>query len=60
MEEFIARENIKCFEAQLLSTTDEVQRARIEALLASERRHLRDIREAKASANSHAVESPSA
>ena len=47
MEEFIARENIKRFEAQFESSTDESQRAEINALLEAERRRLREIRQAK-------------
>lgn len=47
MEEFIARENIRRFEARLESATDQGQRAEIQALLDAERRRLREIREAK-------------
>ena len=47
MEDFIARENIKRFEAQLESSTDKVQRAEIQALLDAERRRLIEIRSAR-------------
>ena len=47
MEEFIARENIRRFEAQLDACKDEDQRVEIQALLDAERRHLRVIRETK-------------
>jgi rubrerythrin len=47
MEEFLARENIRRFEAQLESATDEGQRAQISALLKAERQHLREIRRTK-------------
>lgn len=47
MEEFIARENIRRFEARLESCTDDSQRAEIEALLHAERKKLHAIRQAK-------------
>jgi rubrerythrin len=47
MEEFIARENIRRFEAQLESSDDEDQKAEIKTLLEAERQHLRQIRRAK-------------
>lgn len=47
MDEFIARENIKRFKAQLVSSADEDQREEIEALLTAERRRLHELRKAK-------------
>lgn len=47
MEEFIARENIRRFEAQFDSTTDPNQRAEIKALLDAERQRLQMIRRAR-------------
>lgn len=49
MGEFIARENIRRFKAQLQSSIDDAQRAEIEVLLEEERRRLREIRQGKAS-----------
>jgi hypothetical protein len=40
MERFIARENIRRFERQLESCTDETQRATLEKLLADEQARL--------------------
>lgn len=48
MEEFIARANIRRFEAQLESSTDEVQKAEVRLLLEAERQRLHEIRQAKA------------
>ena len=47
MEEFIARENIRRFKAQIDECNDEGQRAEMQTLLDAERRRLRGIREAK-------------
>lgn len=43
MEEFISRESIRRFEAQLESSTDEAQKSTIRALLEAERNHLQEI-----------------
>ena len=43
MQEFIARENIKRFEAQLADCDDEEQRQAITRLIAAEQRHLSEI-----------------
>ncbi|HET9399255.1 MAG TPA: hypothetical protein VFO45_10615 [Sphingomicrobium sp.] len=47
MTEFIARENIRRFEAQLESSSDEAQKAQIRALLDAERSRLHEIRRAR-------------
>lgn len=46
-QDFLARENIKRFEALLESTTDEAQKSTIRPLLEKERRHLQEIRGAE-------------
>jgi len=48
MQEFIARENVRRFKAQLESATDEAQKSAIQGLLDSERQHLQQILEASA------------
>ena len=40
MQEFIARENIRRFEAQLAACSDQAQRETLSRLLAAERQHL--------------------
>ena len=47
MEAFIARENIKRFNAQLRSTEDEAQKAMLRNLLEEEERHLQHIIDAR-------------
>lgn len=47
MKEFIARENIKRFEAQLDACTDPEQRKTLEVLLETERQHLSEALDAK-------------
>ena len=47
MEEFIAGENIRRFEAQLETCTDEGQKAAVERLLEAERSHLQEILQAQ-------------
>lgn len=47
MQEFLAHENIKRFEAQLEASTDDSQMATIRGLLEAERQHLREIRQPK-------------
>ena len=42
MQEFIARQNIKRFEAQLAACTDDDQREMLIRLLEAERQHLAD------------------
>ena len=42
MQEFIARQNIKRFEAQLAACTEDEQRQTLLRLLEAERRHLAD------------------
>ena len=44
MEEFVARENIRRFEAQLSVCADENQKAILTKLLEQERQRLQDIR----------------
>jgi len=48
MEEYIARENIRRFEAQLLSCADERQKEVLKGLLDQERAHLQRIRQSQA------------
>ena len=43
MDEFIARENIRRFEAQLKTAVDDSQRTALEDLLRDERKHLMEI-----------------
>lgn len=43
MEEYIACENIRRFEARLESSTDDAQKSTIRALLEAERQHLQSI-----------------
>lgn len=43
MEEFVARENIRRFEAKLSVCADEMQRATLAKLLKEERRRLKEI-----------------
>lgn len=50
MEDFIARENIRRFEAQLQSSADEAQKREIRRLLDAERRHLQQIEQSQHSA----------
>lgn len=45
MDEFIARENIRNFQAQLERCTDEEQRAMLVKLLQNEERHLAAIQD---------------
>ena len=47
MQEFIARENIRRFEAQLDACTDPEQRETLSRLLDLEREHLKDARDEK-------------
>lgn len=49
MDDFIARENIRRFEAQLDSSKDEDQKRAIRALLDAERRHLQQIESSQSS-----------
>ena len=48
MEEFIARENIKRFKAQLRASTDDRQKATLQQLLEAEEQRLQTIVEDKA------------
>ena len=48
VEEFIARENIRRFEAQLATCADEKQRALLQKLLKAERERLEAAKAAKA------------
>jgi hypothetical protein len=48
VQEFIARENIKRFEAQLAKCADDLQRVTLERLLATERQRLQTIRRQRA------------
>ena len=50
MEDFIARENIRRFEARLQSSADEAQKREIRRLLDAERRHLQQIEQLQNSA----------
>ena len=43
MEEFIARENVRRFEARLRASTDDREKSVIRELLGAEQRHLDDI-----------------
>lgn len=47
MDDFIARENIRRFEAQLQSSADEMQKREIRRLLNAERRHLQQIEQSQ-------------
>ena len=47
MEEFLARENIKRFNSQLRSSTDEAQRATLQRLLDAEKQRLQAILDGK-------------
>jgi hypothetical protein len=47
VEEFVARENIKRFEAQLAACTDSQQRETLSRLLEEARHHLNEARTAK-------------
>lgn len=47
MQEFIARENIRRFQAQLDACTDPEQRNTLSGLLEAERKHLDDAQEEK-------------
>ncbi len=47
MKEFVARENIKRFEAQLVACTDQQQRETLARLLEVERQQLKDARAEK-------------
>ena len=47
MEEFVARENVRHYEALLETSSDPDQQASIRALLENERRHLKEIMGAK-------------
>jgi hypothetical protein len=49
VEEFISRENVRRFKAQLVAATDEGQRVEIEVLLIAERQHLHELRRSKVS-----------
>lgn len=50
MDDFVVRENIKRFEAQLQYVADRGQRAVIERLLKAERQRLRELAELKSPA----------
>ncbi|WP_158582003.1 hypothetical protein [Sphingomonas edaphi] len=50
MDDFVVRENIKRFEAQLQCVADRRQRAVIEKLLKAERERLLELAESKSSA----------